>query len=351
MPLNRSVVRGGGFAGTLSRFSLASGAALLGSVLLSGTVSGTDRSVASVGNATISAKQMERQLKRVPLFQLNKMGETQDEIRRRFLDELIAHELMVQAAQADGLDELPEVRDQVLKLLRSALLADLRRELDTQDLVTAEDVKAYYDKHAKEYAAQRRIKVFRILLKSQDEALAVLKMITSDPDFAKDPNGVWGRVARDHSLDNSTKSRDGNLGFVHPDGSTQHKEVSVDPALYNASLKVSDGQIVPQPVQEGQLWAVVQRRGSYESPRRTVEEVEPAIRTELMKDRMNSRGNDLRDRLREKYVTSKRPELIDIVKVTNDGAVETMERPGSIKRRGHAAAAKPGPDGPPGRLR
>ena len=326
-------------------------ALMLGAVLFSGTVGGTDSSVATVGDANISAARMETQLKRVPLFQLDKMGDTPMAIKRRFLDELIAHELMVQAAEADDLDELPEVRDQIVRLLRSALLADLRREIDKGALVTDKDVQTYYDAHSDEYAAQKRIKLFRILVGTRDEAVAVLQMIKSDPEFEKDPNAVWGKIAREHSLDKSTKSRDGNLGLIHPDGATDHKEVSVDPALFNAALEVKNGQIVPEPIQEGQFWAVVQRRGSYETPTRRLESVEPAIRTELLKERMNSQGKELRERLREKYVTNNHPELIDIVDVTRDLAVETTERPGSIKRRGHAAAAKPGPHGPPGRLR
>jgi len=45
----------------------------------------------------------------------------------------------------------------------------------------------------------------------------------------------WRNFARDNSLDAATKLRDGDLGFVRPDGSTETPQLRVDPLAFYRS--------------------------------------------------------------------------------------------------------------------
>jgi peptidyl-prolyl cis-trans isomerase C len=54
--------------------------------------------------------------------------------------------------------------------------------------------------------------------------------------------------------------------------------VRFDPVLFAAAARVKDGEMVGEPVKEGDAFAVVWRRGTLPAVRRSVEEEASAIR-------------------------------------------------------------------------
>jgi peptidyl-prolyl cis-trans isomerase C len=202
------------------------------------------RPVVQVGSERADAAAVRRALGRVPPFQLAALGGTDDARRRAVIEKLLVPELSGAAeARARGLDKRPRTADRIRELYARALEARLTRETAEQQPVTDADVQKYFDEHKQRFETPRRIRIWRILV--SDEALA--RRIIAECQGATGP-AKWRSFARDSSLDAATKFRDGDLGFVRPDGSTETPQLRVDPALFEAVSKVEDGQIVPEPL-------------------------------------------------------------------------------------------------------
>ncbi len=304
-----------------------------------------------IGDSAITVGQIEKQLSRVPSFQLRMLGATDARVQAAFVDQLIDVELFVQGALHDKLDQRSDVRDRIREVLRGAVIADISREAMQAATVSDEAIQAYYDKHRSRYQSQERLKLWQIVVKERAEAEHIIKLIGSDAEYLKDPTAGWEKLARERSLDKSTSMRKGALGFVKADGSTAHKDVSVSPALFKAALEVKNGEVVPQPVKDGHFWIVLQRRGSHVTPERTLASEASTIRTKLSKTQVRQRAEELLGRLRDDYVSELLESRIDEVEVNGQGDVEPRRRPGTLRRRHHPAAKTPRPSGLPGHLR
>lgn len=139
-------------------------------------------------------------------------------------------------------------------ILATRLLEILAEQADEPSPL---EIESYLRKHERDFKKPLRIRIFRILVSTEEKAkdlLGKLSHKTSISDFRK--------LARDHSLDRATNERGGDLGFVWPDGSTDIPQVSAEPALYAAALELVDGEFSKAPVQEGKHFAVLWRRGT-----------------------------------------------------------------------------------------
>lgn len=135
----------------------------------------------------------------------------------------------------------------------------LAERLIAQLLENPEDeaaIAAYLAEHASEWKTPQRLRVFRILVATREQAVQLIAEL-ADKSIAD-----FRAAARTHSLDRSSHERGGDLGFVAADGTTDVPTVNVEPALFAAALQVEEGAFVPVPVAEGPHFAVVWRRGS-----------------------------------------------------------------------------------------
>jgi hypothetical protein len=145
----------------------------------------------------------------------------------------------------------------------------------------------------------------------------------------------------------------GNLGPVGPDGSTKRAGVTVNPALYQAAEKVKDGEVVATPIQDGDHFVIVQRRGISDSPARGLETEAPLIRSQLLQRRYQERVRELLAELRRRVRIESYPERVDMLDVVaaRDGEVVSSRRPGGLPRERHPSESQPRPIGPPGKAR
>lgn len=125
---------------------------------------------------------------------------------REILDDLIEKRLYVRAARAEGLHKHPDVQ-RAIDQATNEILA--HRYLDTRitnaDVAEAE-LRAYYDQHKTDLITPAQVKARHIVVKTGDEAQAVLKRIAGGADFA--------RLAEEVSLEASTRAKGGDLGWV-----------------------------------------------------------------------------------------------------------------------------------------
>lgn len=277
-------------------------------LLLSAGALGADSTpVVSAGGESADAAAVQRALGRVPAFQLAALGVDDAARRRAVLERWLVPELQAAAeARARGLDKNRRTADRLQQLYARAMEAELARETAARQPVTDADVQQYFEQHRERFETPRRVRIWRIVV--NDEALA--KKIIAESQGAGGP-ARWSNFAREHSLDAATKLRDGDLGFVRPDGGTETPRVRVDPALFAAVEKLSDGQIVPEPVKLASGIAVLWRRGSLPAITRSVAEEAPAIRTLLTRERLEKARQSLLDELRKKSLSGLDAQLLE----------------------------------------
>ena len=145
-----------------------------------------------------------------------------------------------------------------MQYLKADLLHQGLQEHFAQQIVPSKkDVSQYIEKHKRDFVAPLRIRVFRILLNSKEEArevLSQLKPTTTVKEFRE--------LAREKSVDRATNERGGDLGFLWPDGSTDVPQVRVEKGIYAAALSLSEGEFSPDPTAEEKNFAILWRRGS-----------------------------------------------------------------------------------------
>lgn len=303
---------------------------------------GDDVVVARVGSATITAGQLHRRMAKMPPFQLRELGKTPGEIQRAFLDRVLVPELLQSAeAEARGLTKRPELAERLSGMHRASLLAELRREA-SESAVTDDDVKKYYQANLAKFVAPEKVAIWRILVASEEEAKKLLARLGPAPD----PK-AWAETAREVSLDKTTSMRGGNLGFVEPSGETSQRGVKVDPALLGAVKTLKDGELAPQPIREGDGWAVVWKRQTMRPVTRSLEVERQGIRQLLGQERVQSAVKSLLDGLRVDRVKEVHTEMVDVLAVDSAGDIARALRPGTLPRSKRAARPQPEP-GPNG---
>jgi peptidyl-prolyl cis-trans isomerase C len=297
--------------------------------------------VAKVGARTISAADLERRMAVVPPFQLRTFGDTPDEIRKNFLTRVLVREaLLSQGADERKLPSRTEVREKIRGVMRNAMLTKLRNEVQEKDKPTDADVKAYYDAHAAKYKSPARVALWQIVVGSREDALAILADLKKDPTPKR-----WNQIARDKSLDKLTNMRGGNLGFVHPDGTTSEPGVRVSPELVKAAEAVKDTEIVPDPVKDGDRWVVVWRRQSMRAIERPLELEAGSIRQILLHERTSAKIKEFVAGLRKDGVRDHHPELLELIDLASSGELSPVRRPGALPAGRRQASPAPSSGG------
>jgi peptidyl-prolyl cis-trans isomerase C len=239
--------------------------------------------VARIGPVrAIHASELEASLRALPPFQRTAFGSTPDVVRRHFLMEiLVPQALLALGGDSRQLANQPRVAYEIERARSSATLRVVRERIGAAAAISMQDVLKYYEDNRTRYDTPERYHLWRILCPTPETALFVLEQIKRDPTPAK-----FGELARDHSLDKATSLRDGNLGFLTADGSSNEPGLRVDPAIVHAAQGVRDGEIVPTTVAEGPYFSVVWRRGTIAGNKRKVDAVAAQIRDALWKSRV-----------------------------------------------------------------
>jgi hypothetical protein len=312
-----------------------------------------DRIVARFTGREIPAAELERQMARSSPMQLRVLGKSAEQIRRSFLDLVLATEVLAAGARAEGLDRSADIAERRQSLLASALLAAVRTEVgDGGDIPDAE-LQAFFDANKERYQGDRAIQLWQIVVESKEKAAELIAELRNDPAASKDPARRWGELAEQHSVDEATKHRQGNLGFVRPDGMTDRPGERLSPALYAAADKVADGELVAEPIGVGGRWVVLQRRAKRERAEVGFENLKGHLRAQIVQQRIEQRVADLKKSLRQQQGVQIYPDSLELLEVRRDldGEVVAARRPGGLPRERRPAVASPRPVGPPGQLR
>jgi peptidyl-prolyl cis-trans isomerase C len=253
--------------------------------------------VAKVGAIrTVTVGDVEDAIVRIPRFQRDALGATGASVRDGVLSDVLVPALLYELAAEEAHVEARPSVGRALDWARSgAMIRAIRSEVARSNPVSADDVRAYYQAHLDRFEAPQRLRIFRILCETRDEAAQVLEAANADPT----PKG-FAALARDHSIDKATNLRGGDLGFLDLEGVSADPDVRIDRAVVRAADHVRDGSFVPVPVPEGGRYAVVWRRGTLAATHRdpSDEAVASSIRVAILDERIRQATSDLLARLR-----------------------------------------------------
>jgi peptidyl-prolyl cis-trans isomerase C len=271
-------------------------------LLLGGVAVADTASLAQVGPLAIDVARYRQRAALVSALEWPELGATWPEQRRRFLDVLTAELLLTLAAEREPA-ALPTARDRALaRTLTAGLDADAARATPDEA-----EVRAYHTRHQSEFVTPRALSLWRILLGSEAEARAVIAELRTPTPAA------FSRLARERSTDHATHMRAGNLGQVRADGQTQMPELRVAPALFEAADRVRDGELVPEPVREGEAFAVVWRRASHPARVESIAEASAVISARLSEEHAAAAHRALLQALRREHLGEYHPERVAAV--------------------------------------
>jgi len=129
--------------------------------------------------------------------------------RRKFLDDLISRELLLQEARKLGLDRTPHALERLERAKEQLALDELMNAaVKAQVDIPREELDAYYTLHQSEIVAADRIRAAHILLKTEAQAIDVKRQLDQGADFVK--------MAQVFSLDQGTRYKGGDLGGYRP---------------------------------------------------------------------------------------------------------------------------------------
>lgn len=157
--------------------------------------------------------------------------------KRRFLDELITRELLMQEAKRRGLEQDEAIREKARRYKEQLILDELLKDkLQTKVELTRAELDAYYANHASELLDPLKANVSVMLLPNVYAAKDLEAQIHRGGNFAK--------FAQRYSLDDKTKSKGGDLGpyrkgIVPPDVDTVIH--TLKPGVVSAPIKTEHG--------------------------------------------------------------------------------------------------------------
>ncbi len=266
---------------------------------------GDQQVVIQVGATAYDRAEIQRWLDQTPLADLPASPRARLARIRNIVDEVFVPQALLTEYATDRIAQDAAF----VPLLDGALARATERLLENTIEIGEDEIRAFYDDHRDRYLRPEAILIWRILVPDEKKAREVLKAVVDKRLGVYE----WGNLARIHSIDEATKHRDGSLGFVRADGTTDVPQVRVDAAIYAAARSVADGEIVSEPVREGNAYALVWRRGTRKQQHETLEEQREAISAVLTRHKLQQARSELLETLRDRYLTTHEPDLLERV--------------------------------------
>ncbi len=157
--------------------------------------------------------------------------------KRRFLDELITKELLMQEARRRGLDQDDAIRDKTQRYKEQLILDELLKDkLQSKVELTQEELTAYYESHASELLDPLKANISIMLLPNIYAAKDLEAQINRGGSFAK--------FAQRYSIDEKTRGKSGDLGpyrkgLVPPE--VDEAIHTLKPGMVSAPIKTETG--------------------------------------------------------------------------------------------------------------
>ncbi|NHN35055.1 peptidyl-prolyl cis-trans isomerase [Paenibacillus agricola] len=237
------------------------------------------RIIATIGEKTITSEDLKQQL-------LQKHG-------RELLDQMVDHEVIGMEGHAEGISvEESEINKELKRMQQGydseqqfyesmkeqlgfseeALRTDVYSKLLLEKLatrsinITNEQVDAYIKAHPDEFKAPVLLRIQQIVVSSQANADKVALDLSKGMDFSQ--------VAKDRSLDDATRNKGGDLGWLDED------DPFMVPVLLNAAKQLKVGEVSKPISFNGNIY-FIKLRERQEDSKAKQDELKEVVRKEM----------------------------------------------------------------------
>ena len=199
------------------------------------------------------------------------------EVLDQIKQELIAREVFMQEARKRGLDASEDYKTQLELARQTILIRQLFADFQKKNPVTDADIKAEYDKFAKENGG-KEYRARHILVEKEDEAKALIA------DLKK--GGKFEDLAKKASKDPGSGANGGDLDWANA--------ASYVPEFSNAMIKLEKGQLTETPVKSQFGFHIIRVDDVREAQLPKLDEVKPQITQQLTQSKLGKFQEDLR---------------------------------------------------------
>jgi peptidyl-prolyl cis-trans isomerase C len=171
-------------------------------------------------------------------------------------------------AIADGLDKDPEFQRRVAVLQQRALHGELV-EKEVVGKITDAEIRARYDKEIAAQPPVNEVHARHILVKTKEEADAIVKKLDAGEDFQK--------LANENTKDPSGKTNGGDLGFFGPG--------QMVPEFEKAAMALEVGKYTKEPVQTQFGWHIIKLEDKRQQQPPAFDQVKDQAKSAVIRDK------------------------------------------------------------------
>lgn len=193
------------------------------------------------------------------------------------LQELVNVSVLEQEAVKQGIDQRPDIQQQLTRARTNLLINTLLREHMQQIQITDEELKAEYDAQVA-HMGTKEYKARHILVDSEEKAKEIIAQLDNKADFAK--------LAEENSTGPSA-SRGGDLGWFSPG--------TMVPPFASAVESLKKGEYTKTPVQTQFGWHVILLEDVRESQPPAFDDVKDQLRNILTNKNVQAYVVELRN--------------------------------------------------------
>lgn len=202
--------------------------------------------------------------------------------KRKFLEDLIVRELLLQAASKLGLDQSPDFRERTERFKEQLALDELTKQVVNGEVtITSDELDAYYASHSAEMLATGEIRAAQIVVPAAAQARDLKRQLERGGDFAK--------LAQRYSTDEATKQNGGDLG--------PYRRGAVDPEVEAVLLALRPGT-VSEPIKTESGFHLIKVLSRDPGGPRSVHAFRERLRQELSAEKRRKRFEEFLSKLR-----------------------------------------------------
>ena len=198
--------------------------------------------------------------------------------RAAALSALIELRLMAGEATSKGFDKSAEFQGR-LAMLTQRLLHSEVIEQEVAKKITDDEIRARYDQEIAATPGENEVKARHILVKTKEEALAIIKELDGGADFEK--------LANEKTEDPSGKTSGGDLGYF---GAGQ-----MVPEFEKAALALEPGSYTKEPVQSQFGWHVIKVEDKRAKQPPAFDQVKEQFRSVVLREKYFALAKQLRE--------------------------------------------------------
>ena len=288
-----------------------------------------DPVVARVGEGAITASEVQAKLEEQPPIVRSRYASL--EAKKEFLDGLVRFELLVQEAKREGLEQDPEVKATLEKLMVQRLIQKRSATAAVQPL-TEEELRKYYQEHLGEFVRPEKVRISQVFLASasNDSKRAAVRA-EADKLLAQVMQQESGQVkvafselARTRSDDAASKAAAGDLGYQTREELAARWGQELADAAFGLKVMGAMGLVASE--RGLHLMKLTGRQPGLEQ---SFEQVKPRIESRLQLEKRSRAMDDLVTALKARTKVEVDAKALGAISVQSDG-VGTVRQAGSL---------------------